>query len=169
MRKATSMMELIFVIVVIGIIASIAVPRLNATRNDATIATAASNTNYYWRYVVSAFTASGVQTFNARNSKKIFLDAIAQTATGTTYHKEIFKRADGTINNQVCVCGLGIFDLKGNMCMRITTNVRDRTSIKLKHYRAKTDWCKRVQRLVPERHMKINGQTEFSTSNFKFD
>lgn len=37
MKKAFTMMELVFVIVVIGILASIAVPRLAATRDDATL------------------------------------------------------------------------------------------------------------------------------------
>jgi general secretion pathway protein G len=36
-KKAFTMMELIFVIVIIGILASVAVPRLAATRDDATI------------------------------------------------------------------------------------------------------------------------------------
>ncbi len=37
MRKAFSMVELVFVIVVIGILAGIAVPRMSATRDDATL------------------------------------------------------------------------------------------------------------------------------------
>ncbi len=38
MKKAFTMIELVFVIVVIGILASIAVPRLAATRDDALVA-----------------------------------------------------------------------------------------------------------------------------------
>jgi len=38
MKKAFTMVELIFVIVIIGILASVAVPRLSATRDDAMIA-----------------------------------------------------------------------------------------------------------------------------------
>lgn len=43
MKKAFSMIELIFVIVILGILASLAIPKLNVTRDDAAIATAASN------------------------------------------------------------------------------------------------------------------------------
>lgn len=38
MKKAFTMVELIFVIVIIGILASVAIPRLQATRDDALIA-----------------------------------------------------------------------------------------------------------------------------------
>jgi len=38
MKKAFTMVELIFVIVIIGILASVALPRLSATRDDALIA-----------------------------------------------------------------------------------------------------------------------------------
>ncbi len=38
MKKAFTMVELIFVIVIIGILASVAIPRLSATRDDALIA-----------------------------------------------------------------------------------------------------------------------------------
>ena len=37
MKKAFSMIELVFVIVIIGILAAIAIPKLSATRDDATI------------------------------------------------------------------------------------------------------------------------------------
>ena len=37
MRKAFSMVEMVFVIVVIGILAGIAVPKMSATRDDATL------------------------------------------------------------------------------------------------------------------------------------
>ncbi|MBZ7986643.1 type II secretion system protein [Campylobacter canadensis] len=43
MKKAFSMIELIFVITILGILAAFAIPKLNATRDDAAIATAASN------------------------------------------------------------------------------------------------------------------------------
>lgn len=41
MRYAFTMIELIFVIVILGILASVAIPRLNATRNDAKVSTMA--------------------------------------------------------------------------------------------------------------------------------
>ncbi|MDY4829801.1 MAG: type II secretion system protein [Campylobacter sp.] len=43
MKKGFTMIELIFVIVILGILASVAIPRLAATREDAEIATAIAN------------------------------------------------------------------------------------------------------------------------------
>lgn len=43
MKKAFSMIELIFVIVILGALAAVAIPKLNATRDDAVIAKSAQN------------------------------------------------------------------------------------------------------------------------------
>jgi len=59
MSKGFTMIELIFVIVIIGILASVAIPRLAATRDDAKIATALSETGMILREVTSYYTANG--------------------------------------------------------------------------------------------------------------
>ena len=43
MKKGFTMIELIFVIVILGILASVAIPRLAATREDAEISTTIAN------------------------------------------------------------------------------------------------------------------------------
>ena len=53
MRSAFTMIELVFVIVVLGILASIAVPRLIATKDDASAMTSAT----FLKYTIVQLTA----------------------------------------------------------------------------------------------------------------
>lgn len=59
MKKGFTMIELVFVIVILGIIASISVPRLAATRADAEIATTLSNYNTIVKDVLSYYAVNG--------------------------------------------------------------------------------------------------------------
>jgi len=65
MRKAFTMVELIFVMVIIGIIAAIAIPKLNATRDDATISTIVANTRTMVADVQKFYTAKGSEEWQA--------------------------------------------------------------------------------------------------------
>ena len=59
MRKGFTMIELIFVIVILGILAAIAIPRLAATRDDAEISKALNNVNTLVTDVGAYYTSQG--------------------------------------------------------------------------------------------------------------
>jgi len=60
MKKAFTMIELVFVIVILGILASVAIPKLAATRDDAKIVTIAQQVRMSVGEIQSLYVATGV-------------------------------------------------------------------------------------------------------------
>ena len=68
MRKGFTMIELIFVIVILGVLASVAIPRLAATRDDAEVAKAATNLTTAVTDIAAYYTAKGGFTVTSSGS-----------------------------------------------------------------------------------------------------
>ncbi len=62
MRKAFTMIELIFVIVIIGILAAVAIPKLAATRDDAELSVLMTNTKICVNDLVASYKGNGSLT-----------------------------------------------------------------------------------------------------------
>ena len=69
MKKGFTMIELIFVIVILGILASVAIPRLAATREDAEISAAVANLRTLVSDATAYYTAKGTFDTNTKWSE----------------------------------------------------------------------------------------------------
>ena len=78
MRKGFTMIELIFVIVILGVLASVAIPRLAATRDDAEVAKAATNLTTAVSDITAYYTAKGTFTSSQKTDFTTITNALSK-------------------------------------------------------------------------------------------
>ncbi len=85
-RSGFTMIELVFVIVILGILASVAIPKLAATRDDANIAKASSEISSLIQDLGSYYTAHGQFDSNISKMTNVSLgDDDNNASNGVTY------------------------------------------------------------------------------------
>ena len=81
MKKGFTMIELIFVIVILGVLASVAIPRLAATRDDAEVAKAATNLTTAVSDITAYYTAKGKFESGAQSKFQNITNALKNDGT----------------------------------------------------------------------------------------
>ena len=102
MKKAFTMIELIFVIVIIGILASVAIPKLSSTRDDAEAAICINEVGQLIHEISNAYTKLGYSNYSTSR-----LSSITNISTGDLSTKGIVEAgttvmADGTSIRYEC-------------------------------------------------------------------
>ena len=104
MKKGFTMIELIFVIVILGILASVAIPRLAATREDAEISAAVANLRTLVSDINAYYTVKGDFT-GAKWSEitNVPLDSATTNAVGTATGSTATATAHLKVGGKNCI------------------------------------------------------------------
>jgi general secretion pathway protein G len=147
MKKAFTMIELIFVIVILGILAAVAIPKLMATRTDAKVSAISQEVGSAVQEISNYVTSQGV---DANSTELTNMSQVLKTLSDQGKGAENDSSADTPFTKRFDVYGKDSSDV----CIKIETND---TAVAVIHGDGTSKICEGVQNLVKEANYTVAG------------
>ena len=141
MKKAFTMIELIFVIVIIGILASIAIPKLVATRDDAKVSVLAKAIQSVQSEISTYIFSTSIVPQTTEDMKKVS-NTVKELKDFVVVNNKVINIID-TDNSQICKI-LTIDDSDGSKIKLVLTDGAGTSAI-----------CQGLQKLIPNNNAGI--------------
>jgi general secretion pathway protein G len=145
MKKGFTMIELIFVIVILGILAAVAIPKMAATRDDAKVSSIATQVQAAISEIPQYITAKGVEA-----------NATALTTQSQVLNQLVSsgKATENTVANKKSV---SIYGAGTSACITLETNS---TNLEVKYSTADTSAiCNGIKGFVKEANYSVAGSS----------
>ena len=154
-KNAFTMIELIFVIVILGILAAVAIPKLAATRTDAEVSKLGSNIAAIESEIPSYIVATGIVNFDANDSFKKASNVLATMLNSPDAAKL------ATVSGDTVTILDGKGSAAANKCITIQVDDSNTSNVLLitKDANGSSAICKGVQKIVKEGNVTVAGNS----------